>query len=243
MRHALVTGGGSGVGAATAQAFAAGGWAVTILGRRAAPLEAQGLPYATADVTDPAQLSAAIAGAEEARGPVAAVIANAGSAESRPFGATDSAHWEAMLAVNLMGVVHSFRAALPGMERAGWGRLIAVASTAGLKGYPYVTAYTAAKHAVVGLVRALALETAAKGITANALCPGFVETPMLARSIETITAKTGRSAEDAAASLRRANPQGRFIQPEEVADTALWLASDAAAGVNGHALSLSGGEI
>jgi NAD(P)-dependent dehydrogenase (short-subunit alcohol dehydrogenase family) len=148
-----------------------------------------------------------------------------------------------MLAVNLTGVVQCWQAALPDMKAAGWGRLIAVASTAGLKGYPYVTAYCAAKHGVVGLVRSLALELGTSGITANAICSGFIETPLLDRSIRNIIEKTGKSEEQARRSLQAGNPQKRFIQTDEVAGTALWLCSDAARSINGHALSLSGGEI
>ena len=169
--------------------------------------------------------------------------ANAGAAESVPFTKMTPQQFDAMLSVNLVGVVNVWQAALPDMTASGWGRLIAVASTAGLKGYSYVSAYCAAKHGVVGLTRSLALELGDGGVTANAVCPGFVETPLLERSIENIMQKTGMSEDRARKSLSSVNPQKRFIQTDEVAGAALWLCSDAARSVNGHALSLSGGEI
>ncbi len=241
--HIVVTGGGSGVGADIARHFAQAGGTVTIMGRREAPLAAQNLPYQICDVTNADAVQSAFAAARSAHGPITAVIANAGAAEAKPFAKMTAADLTAMTDVNLTGVFNVWQAALTDMQAAGTGRLIAIASTAGLKGYPYVAGYCAAKHAVIGLTRALSLELAQTGITVNAICPGFVETPMLDRSIENIVAKTGMTADAAAASLRVNNPQDRFIQTDEIAATALWLCSDAARGVNGHALSLSGGEI
>jgi NAD(P)-dependent dehydrogenase (short-subunit alcohol dehydrogenase family) len=148
-----------------------------------------------------------------------------------------------MVDVNLAGVVNVWQAALGDMQVAGWGRLLAVASTAGLKGYPYVSGYCAAKHAVVGLTRSVAIEMGDSGITANAICPGFVDTPMLDRSIANIVQKTGMSDDKARANLKRGNPQGRFIEVDEVAGAALWLCEDAARSINGQAMTLSGGEI
>lgn len=242
-KHIVVTGGGSGVGAHTAQAFAAAGARVTILGRRAGPLQDQGLPYQLCDVTDAEAVERAFAAARTAQGPIQVVVANAGAAESVPFAKMAPGALQAMLSVNLIGVANVWQAALPDMKTAGWGRMIAIASTAGLKGFPYVSAYCAAKHGVIGLTRALSLELAGAGITVNAICPGFIETPMLDRSVETIVAKTGMSEEKARASLVSGNPQQRFIQTDEVAGTALWLCSSAARSINGHALSISGGEI
>ncbi|MBM7067018.1 SDR family NAD(P)-dependent oxidoreductase [Actibacterium sp. 188UL27-1] len=241
--HVVVTGGGSGVGADVAQTLAASHHAVTIIGRTKAALAAQKLPHQTCDVTDAAAVETAFAAARVEQGPIEAVIANAGAAHSVPFHKMDVMDLQAMTDINLVGVFNVWKAALPDMQAAKAGRMIAVASTAGLKGYPYVSGYCAAKHGVIGLTRALALELAHTGITVNAVCPGFVETPMLVRSIDTIVEKTGMTREDAARSLSSSNPQKRFVQTGEVASAVMWLLSPAAQAVNGHALSLSGGEI
>ncbi|MBB3919508.1 NAD(P)-dependent dehydrogenase (short-subunit alcohol dehydrogenase family) [Rhizobium fabae] len=216
---------------------------MTILGRREAQLQTQSLPYQVCDVTDAAAVRAAFEAARKKSGPIVGVVANAGAAESAPFQRTDIEAFRSMMEVNLLGVVNVWQAALSDMKAAEWGRMIAIASTAGLKGYSYVSAYCAAKHAVVGLTRALAQELAMTGITVNAICPGFIDTPMLDRSIDNIVAKTRMSGDKARLSLASVNPQNRFIQPTEVAQTALWLFSEAAKSVNGHALALSGGEV
>ena len=241
---ALVTGGGTGVGLAIAKTLANRGAAVTITGRREAVLaearvEDVRLNTFACDATDPEAMAQAVRGCS-------VVVANAGASMSKPFHRMEAGDLAAMLDANLVTVFETFRAALPSMREAGRGRLVVVASTAGLKGYAYVTAYVAAKHAVVGLVRALALELAAKeetrAITVNAVCPGYTDTPMLRRTIDNIVEKTGRSREAAEAPLLAPNPQGRFVEPAEVADAVAWLAGPRASAITGQAISISGGE-
>ncbi|PDQ20053.1 3-hydroxyacyl-CoA dehydrogenase [Mesorhizobium sanjuanii] len=245
--HALVTGGGSGVGRAIALALARAGITVTICGRREAVLaevagESDRIFGIAADVTDEASMASLYSNAEAARGPFDIVVANAGMSGSAPAHRTSLADWQRTLDVNLTGAFLTVKPALAGMAARKAGRIVFVASTAGLKGYPYVTAYVAAKHGVVGLMRALAAENAKSGVTVNAVCPGFVETEMLEESIQRIVEKTGRSVEEARRSLASTNPQGRFIQPEEVAAAVLWLCGDAAGSITGQAISVSGGE-
>lgn len=246
-KHALVTGGGSGVGRAIALTLAGAGINVTICGRREAELakvaaENDRVFAVAADVTDETAMTSLYKTAEAARGPFDIVIANAGMAGSTPAHKTTLADWQQTLDVNLTGAFLTVKPALAGMAARKTGRIIFIASTAGLKGYAYVAPYVAAKHGVVGLMRALAAETAKSGVTVNAVCPGFVETDMLEESIQRIIEKTGRSVEQARSSLASTNPQGRFIQPDEVAAAVLWLCGDAARSITGQAISISGGE-
>jgi NAD(P)-dependent dehydrogenase (short-subunit alcohol dehydrogenase family) len=249
--HALVTGGGTGIGAAIARALGEAGAAVTVAGRRKAPLEAvaASLPKgkaAVADVTREADCAAMVEAARAAHGPLDIVIANAGLAESVPAGRIDLEHWQRAIGVNLTGAFLTVKAALADVTRAETERtrrIIFVASTAGLKGYSYVAAYCAAKHGVVGLMHALSVELSAKGVTVNAVCPGYTETPLLDAAVDKISAKTGRAAADARAALAKDNAHGRLITPEEVAQTVLWLCSPAAASVNGQAIVIAGGQL
>ena len=244
-KHAVVTGASRGIGLAVARALRRQGARVTVMARDGHVLEAVAAElggdtaWQTVDVTDPDSVAAAFARA----GALDILVNNAGQAASAPFGRTDAALWQRMLDVNLTGAYHCIQAALPGMLEAGWGRVVNVASTAGLTGYRYVAAYCAAKHGLVGLTRALALEVAGRGVTVNAVCPGYTETDIVADAVANIVRKTGRTADQARAQLAAANPQGRLVRPEEVAHAVAWLCMPGAAAMNGQAIAVAGGEV
>ena len=239
-KRVLITGGGSGVGADLARGFAEAGAAVVIAGRRLAALQAvaavTGARAVVADVTDEASVRAMF----RAAGLCDIVIANAGAADSRVVAKTSLDQWNAMLAVNLTGVFLTLRDGLNQMT--GWGRLISIASSAGLKGYAKIAPYAAAKHGVIGLTRSLALEIAKRPVTVNAICPGFLDTPMTDHSVQVIAEKTGRSLVEARAALEGMSPQGRLFAPAEVTAMALFLCMPGSEGINGQALAITGGE-
>jgi 3-hydroxybutyrate dehydrogenase len=247
VKCALITGGGSGVGAVMARMLADAGVKVVVSGRRAEMLakvaQHANITAITADVTDETSVRSLYAKMVDEVGAPDLVIANAGMAESAPIGKTSVELWQRTMDVNLTGTFLTFREGLAVMDKSKPGRLISIASTAGLKGYAYVTAYCAAKHGVVGLIKGMAAELANSPITVNAVCPGFMETPMLEKSVDNIVAKTGMSTDAARASLAKINPQNRFIQPREVAETVLWLCSPNAASITGQTISVSGGEV
>ena len=242
--RALVTGASSGIGAAISSALAAEGALLTLVGRDEGRLERQsallaGAGMALCDVTDEAAVERLARSLE----PVDLLVNNAGAAESAPLARSDLALWRRMIDANATGAFLLCRAFAPAMTERGAGRIVNVASTAGERGYPYVAAYCASKHALVGLTRALALEFAASGVTDNAVCPGYTETPLLERAVEAIAAASGRDAAGARRALLRDNALGRFVSPDEVASAVAWLCEPAQAAVTGRTLTIAGAEV
>ncbi|MEZ5995805.1 MAG: SDR family NAD(P)-dependent oxidoreductase [Hyphomonadaceae bacterium] len=246
-KHAFITGGATGIGLAAARALAARGATLTLAARNLPRLEQEaatlGANAVACDVVDEASVNAAAAAASARGGPIDILINNAGIAPSAPFHATDLALWNQTLAVNLTGAFLCSRAFLPSMLTARWGRIVNVASVCALKGYAYVSAYCASKHGMLGLTRALAHETAKRGVTVNAVCPGYVATDIVANAAQNIAVKTKLNEEEALQSIVRFNPQGRLIEADEVASAISWLCSDGAAATNGAVLPMTGGEI
>ncbi len=242
--HAVVTGGATGIGLAITKDLVAAGVRVTIASRnsdRVADVASSldGVTGVTLDVTDSENIRSVF----DAAGPVDILVNNSGIAHAAPFEKTTMEHWSHIMAVNLTGVFLCMQAALPSMRERDSGRIINIASTAGLKGYGYISAYAASKHGVIGMTRSLALELASTGITANCVCPGFTDTPMAETAIENISSKTSRSKEEAIAELIRHNPQNRLVTPEEVAGAVLWLCQDSSGSINGQSIAVAGGEI
>ncbi len=251
-RHAVVTGGGRGIGAAIATELARLGADLTLTGRNLALAENHAFNLADQhqihaqarriDVTEFERLATVFAEAQAVLGPALILVNNAGIAESMAFEKSDIAHWHRHLEVNVLGAVACAQAVLPAMREAGWGRIVNVASTSGLIGYPQIAAYAASKHALVGLTRSLALELARTEITVNAVCPSYTETEMSDTAIANLM-KAGRTEEQALAILTRRNPQGRLVRPEEVAQTVGWLALPASTAITGQAIAVAGGEV
>jgi 3-hydroxybutyrate dehydrogenase len=251
---AFITGGGRGIGRAIAFAFAREGAGIAVAARTAAEVERVAAEirdecgvqamHAKCDVSNVDDVARVVSLVAETFGRGCDILVNnAGIAESAPVTKTDDAHWRRHLAINLDGTFYCTRAALPSMLEQGWGRIINIASIAGKTGAPYIAAYAASKHGVVGLTRSVALEVAAKGITVNAICPGYVDTDMTTHAVEQIEAKTGRSATDALDAIKRMSPQNRLVTSEEVAALALLLASEDGRGINGQAINVDGGSV
>jgi len=251
-RCAVVTGGGRGVGAEVARLLAAGGASVLVAARTSAEVEqvagdlrrsGANATSSVCDVSDPHSIESLAARAKEVFGRIDILINNAGVATAAPLSRTTLAEWNRVLAINATGAFLCMQAFVPGMLERRWGRVVNVASTLALTGYRYTSAYTASKHALLGLTRSVAAEAAAHGVTVNAVCPSYLDTRMTEETVARITEKTGRSREEALDVIRDQNPQKRLIQPGEVAAAVVYLCSDAAAGINGATLVLDGGEL
>lgn len=250
-RHAVVTGGARGIGYAIAETLLHQGHSITLMGRSETPLKKAcqqlqslgSVGYVTGDISQREAVEQAFQQAVQARGTISILVNNAGQATSERFDRLTEADWHQMIAVNLTGTYHCIQVALAGMFEQQWGRIINVASTAGLVGYSYVAAYCAAKHGVIGLTRSLALECAKKGVTVNAVCPGYTETELIHEAIDNIIKKTGMSEDDARAQLAKNNPQGKLVQPQQVAEVVGWLCQPGADAVNGQSIPVDGGEV
>jgi 3-hydroxybutyrate dehydrogenase len=248
-KSALITGGGRGIGRAIALEFARNGARVAVAARTAEQVEQVAAEIGgdavalVCDVSDPESVARMFCRMREDFGNPDILVNNAGIAESATLVNTTDELWHRHLAINLSGTFYCTRAALPAMLKRGWGRVINVASIAGKSGAPYIAAYSASKHGVLGLTRSAALELATTGVTVNAICPGYVDTDMVTRGVDQITAKTGRTAEEALDSLKKMSPQNRLVTPEEVAAIALLLASDAGRGINGQGINVDGGSV
>ena len=251
--HAVVTGGSRGIGAAIVRELAAAGYDLTIMGRNLSALEdyvaelkkesSQSFLPLQVDVTRPSRVATGFKDAETELGSIQVLVNNAGAAISAPFEKTSPEVWSEMLAVNATSVYYCTQAVLPQMKEVGYGRIVNIASTASLTGYPYTTAYTAAKHAVLGLTRSLALEVAKSGITVNAVCPGFTDTELVSGSAKRVSEKTGKTVEQVKEEFAKSNPQGKLIQPAEVASAVVWLCDEKQASINGTSIVISGGEV
>lgn len=248
-KTALITGGGRGIGRAIALEFARNGARVAVAARTAEQVEQVATEIGAdavalvCDVSDPASVARMFSDMRERFGDADILVNNAGVAQSATLVNTTDELWHRHLSINLSGTFYCTRAAVPAMLKKGWGRVINVASIAGKSGAPYIAAYSASKHGVMGLTRSAALELATTGVTVNAICPGYVDTDMVTRGVEQITAKTGRTAEEALDSLKKMSPQNRLVTPEEVAAIALLLASDAGRGINGQGINIDGGSV
>ena len=251
IRHAFVTGASRGIGASVAAALAADGAKVSLVGRDAGRLAEvaadlggtdRAIPI-VADVTDAASVKEAFAAARRQFGPVHILVNNAGQAAAAKFTDTDEALWNRIIGVNLTGTYLCTRAAVPDMLRAGFGRIVNIASIAGLRGAAYISAYATSKHAVIGFTRSLALEYATRNITVNAVCPGYTDTEIVKRAVDNIMKKTGRSESEAMATLTATNPQGRLIAPAEVSNAVLWLCRPGTESVTGQSIVIAGGEV